>query len=77
LEDLPAQVESGTKFQTSIPRRKELLGIDISEIRVFNGATTACCGQSPAGYWFHLWNSDNGYANIGAWTEKAAKAGGR
>jgi hypothetical protein len=51
-----------------------LLGIDISKIKDFAGDTTERCGKIPTGYEFYLWIKDDGYNNIGAWIEKAAKA---
>ena len=54
-----------------------LLGIDISKIRDLSGNTSNCCGKLPKGYPFYYWNNDNGYANMGDWIEKAAKAAGR
>lgn len=54
-----------------------LLGIDISKIRDLQGATSNCCGQLPTGYPFYRWNSDDGYNNLGAWIEAAAKAAGK
>lgn len=54
-----------------------LLGIDISKIKDFKGNTSERCGKIPEGYEFYLWNNDDGYNNLGAWIEKAAKAAGR
>ena len=54
-----------------------LLGIDISKIKDLNGRTSERCGRLPKGYPFYLWNRDDGYANMGDWIEKAAKAAGR
>ena len=51
-----------------------LLGIDISKIKDLNGNTSKRCGTLPKGYPFYLWNDDDGYANMGDWIEKAAKA---
>ena len=56
---------------------KGLLGIDISKIRDLNKDTSDSCGKMPKGYPFYLWNNDDGYANMGDWIEKAAKAAGR
>ena len=54
-----------------------LLGIDISKIKNLSGDTSERCGKLPEGYPFYLWNKDDGYANMGDWIEKAAKAAGR
>lgn len=54
-----------------------LLGIDISKIKDLDKATSERCGKLPKGYPFYLWNKDDGYANMGDWIEKAAKAAGR
>ena len=54
-----------------------LLGIDISKLKDLSGNTTQRCGQIPGGYTFYLWNSDDGYSNMGGWIEKAAKDAGR
>lgn len=54
-----------------------LLGIDISKIKDLNGKTSDRCGKIPAGYDFYLWNNDEGFKNMGAWIEKAAKAAGK
>jgi len=54
-----------------------LLGIDISKIKDLQGNTTERCGEIPKGYPFYLWNKHEGYKNIGAWIERAAKAAGR
>jgi hypothetical protein len=53
-----------------------LLGIDISKIKSFD-ATGERCGKLPEGYPFYLWNKDDGFTNMGAWIEAAAKAAGR
>lgn len=54
-----------------------LLGIDISKIKDFNGATSERCGTLPKGYPFYRWNNDEGYLNLGAWVDEAAQAAGR
>ncbi len=54
-----------------------LLGIDISKIEDFRHRTSDRCGKLPDGYPFYLWNKDDGYNNMGAWIEAAAKAAGR
>lgn len=64
------------EIQESINRSNGLLGIDISKIKDLNGETTERCAKIPTGYDFYLWNSDNGYENLGEWVEKAAKDAG-
>lgn len=56
---------------------KGLLGIDVSKIKDLQENTSERCGRIPAGYKFYLWNSDDGYENMGDWIEKAAKEAGR
>lgn len=54
-----------------------LLGIDVSKIKDLNQETTDRCGKIPKGYPFYLWNSHDGYKNMGDWIEEAAKDAGR
>jgi hypothetical protein len=54
-----------------------LLGIDVSKIRDLQGHTSGRCEKLPDGYPFYLWNSNDGYNNLGTWIEGAAKATGR
>ena len=54
-----------------------LLGIDISRIEDLQGNTSERCGEIPQGYPFYLWNSDDGYNNLGDWIDKAAQQVGR
>ncbi len=65
------------EIEKSKARGNGLLGIDVSKIKDLAGNTTERCGKIPAGYEFHLWNKDDGYNNMGAWIEKAAKAAGK
>lgn len=65
------------EIQQSIKRGNGLLGIDISKIKNLQGETTERCGKLPDGYPFYLWNSDDGYENLGSWVEKAAKDAGK
>ncbi len=65
------------EIEKSTYEGKGLLGIDISKIRDLNKETSEFCGKLPKGYPFYRWNNDNGYANMGDWIEKAAKAAGR
>jgi hypothetical protein len=65
------------EIEASKARGNGLLGIDVSKIRDFAGNTTDLCGRLPAGYNFYRWNADDGYKNLGAWIEAAAKAAGR
>jgi hypothetical protein len=54
-----------------------LLGIDISKIKDVNGRTSQLGTKVPVGYDFYQWFNGNGYANMGTWIEKAAKAAGK
>lgn len=65
------------EIEKSIAIGNSLLGIDISKIKDLQGNISDRCGQLPKGYPFYLWNSDDGYKNMGDWIEKAAKAVGR
>ena len=65
------------EIEKSEQEGKGLLGIDISKIEDLNKATSERCGKLPKGYPFYLWSKDDGYANMGDWIEKAAKAAGR
>ena len=65
------------EIKRSEERGNGLLGIDISKIKDLQGNTSKRCGQIPKGYSFYLWNKENGYKNIGAWIEKAAKEAGK
>ena len=65
------------EIEQSKARGNGLLGIDISSIKDLNSTTTQCCGRMPQGYPFYNWLNDDGYKNLGAWIEKAAKDAGR
>lgn len=65
------------EIERSEERGNGLLGIDVSKVRDLNGNTSAFCGRMPSGYSFYRWNHDEGYKNIGAWIEQAAKDAGR
>jgi MTH538 TIR-like domain (DUF1863) len=65
------------EIEKSIQIGNGLLGINISKIRDLQGNTTDCCGSIPKNYPFYQWFNDDGYNNLGAWIEKAAKAAGR
>ena len=65
------------EIEKSIEIGNGLLGIDVSKIKDLQGNTSDRCGEIPKGYSFYLWNSDNGYKNMGDWIEKAAKDAGR
>lgn len=65
------------EIEQSKRRGNGLLGIDISKIKDLRGETSERCGRIPSGYDFYLWNTDDGYANLGKWVEKAATAAGR
>ena len=59
------------EIDASIARGNAMLGIDISKIKAFDGSTTDRCGKIPAGYPFHLWNTDDGPKNLGTWIDNA------
>lgn len=65
------------EIDQSINRGNGLLGIDVSKIKDLQGKTTERCGKIPKGYPFYLWNNENGFKNMGAWIEKAAKNAGK
>jgi hypothetical protein len=65
------------EIAASEKRGNGLLGIDISKIKDFDGNTSERCGKLPVGYPFYLWNTDEGYKNLGTWVEHAAKAAGK
>ena len=65
------------EIKKSIEIGNGLLGIDVSKIKDLNGKTSERCGQIPKGFDFYLWNTGDGYKNMGVWIEKAAKAVGR
>lgn len=65
------------EIEKSIEIDNGLLGIDVSKIKDLQGNTSHRCGKIPKGYNFYLWNTDDGYKNMGDWIEKAAKDAGR
>jgi len=65
------------EIEKSIEIGNGLLGIDVSKIKDLQGNTSERCGKIPKGYDFYLWNSDDGYNNMGDWIEKAAEEAGR
>ena len=65
------------EIEKSIEIGNGLLGIDISKIKDLQGNTSERCGKIPKGYDFYLWNSDDGYNEMGKWIEKAAKEANR
>ncbi len=65
------------EIQASAARGNGLLGVDISKIKDMAGSTTERCGKLPDGYPFYLWNNGDGYNNMSAWIEEAARAAGR
>ena len=65
------------EIEQSIKRGNGLLGIDISKIKDFAENTSERCGEIPNGYPFYLWQKNDGYNNMGAWIEKAAKDAGK
>jgi hypothetical protein len=65
------------EINKSKERGNGLLGIDISKIKDLKGNTSESCGEIPVGYNFYFWNNNDGYKNMGAWIEKAAKNAGK
>ena len=65
------------EIEQSGARGNGLLGIDISQIKNLKGQTTSCCGQIGGGYPHYGWYTDDGYNNLSAWIENAAKAAGK
>jgi len=65
------------EIEASKERGNGLLGIDISKVKDFSGATSERCGEIPAGYDFYHWYNNDGYHNLGWWVEKAATEAGR
>ena len=65
------------EIDQSKARGNGLLGIDVSKIKDLSGSTSTRCGVIPEGFPFYLWNRDEGYSNMGAWIEKAARDAGR
>jgi len=65
------------EIEASKARGNGLLGIDISKIKDLAGETSERCGEIPAGYPFYLWNTQDGYNNLGTWVEAAATAAGK
>ncbi len=65
------------EIEKSIEIGNGLIGIDVSKIKDLQGNTSDRCGEIPKGYSFYLWNSGDGYKNMGDWIEKAAKDAGR
>ena len=60
------------EIQKSVERGNGLIGIDVSKIKDFQGNTTERCDKIPEGYRFYLWNTNDGYHNMGSWIEQAA-----
>ena len=65
------------EIEKSIEIGNGLIGIDVSKIKDLQGNTSDRCGKIPKEYSFYLWNSNDGYKNMGDWIEKAAKDAGR
>lgn len=66
------------EIEQSIARGNGLLGVRIEKIRDIRGNVDDA-GPDPlsSAYPVYLWNKDDGYKNIGAWMEQAARAAGR
>lgn len=66
------------EIEQSISRGNGLLGVRIEKIKDVHGnVDDAGANPLPSGYPVYLWNKDDGYTNLGAWIEQAAKAAGR
>lgn len=62
----------------SVAEKKGLFGIYVHGIKGFDKLTSAKGSNPlPYGYKTYDWINDDGYNNIGAWVEAAAKAAGR
>lgn len=63
------------EIKKSIERGNGLLGIDVSKVKDLRGNTTERCNYKdilPDSCSFYLWNTHEGYKNMGDWIEKAA-----
>lgn len=66
------------EIEQSIARGNGLLGIQIHKIGNKDGETDEPGSNPlPSAYPVYLWNKDDGYANMGDWIERAARAAGR
>lgn len=66
------------EIDQSIARGNGLLGIRIHNIKDTAGRTDSWGSNPlPSGYAVYDWVNDNGYENLGAWVEAAAKKAGR
>ena len=66
------------EIDQSIARGNGLLGIRIHNIKDREGKTdTWGANPLPSGYSVYDWVNDNGYDNLGAWVEAAAKKAGK
>ena len=66
------------EIEQSIARGNGLLGIQIHKIANSKGETDEPgANPLPAGCPVYRWSKDEGYKNLGAWIEKAAKAAGK
>lgn len=66
------------EVEESISRGNGLLETNISKIKGVQGVTTSFCGwMLPSKYSSYAWVKNNGYENLGAWIEKAAKDAGK
>ena len=66
------------EIDQSIARGNGLLGIRIHNIKDPSGKTDQWgANPLPAAYSVYDWVNDNGYLNLGAWVEAAAKRAGR
>lgn len=66
------------EIDQSVTRGNGLLGIRIHSIKDRNGNTdTWGANPLPSGYAVYDWVNNNGYTNLGAWVEAAAKKAGK
>ncbi|RLA82543.1 MAG: hypothetical protein DRG78_06915 [Epsilonproteobacteria bacterium] len=66
------------EIKQSVARGNGIIAIDVSKIKDLKGNQSERCGwMIPKGYEKYLWNTDDGYNNMGDWIETAAKAVGK
>jgi len=65
------------EIDASTERGNGIIAIDVSKINDLQGNQSKRCGwMIPKGFENYLWNTDDGYKNMGDWIEEAAKAVG-
>lgn len=65
------------EYRESISKGNGILGIDISGLKDQLGKTSYLCGPLAADYPTYDWIRHDGYNNLGAWVEAAARKAGR